>query len=322
MMLNHVLLIMLLMTSICGWIVTAHAATDKHAEDHPVLAGHDKYDHANEHATDHVEGSTEIDEYQAEMAGITTQTVTSGTIKQTVRLYGRVVVPSSNISHIRARFPGMITNVKVSAGDRVSAGDTLAEIEANNSLKRYTIFAPIDGIVTERHANKGELAQDQVLFSLVNSRRLWAELRVFEQQQASVQPQQLVRLSSVTLYTDSAIDYIIPSMDQHAFVVAIVTIDNISGRWAPGMFVSGDVVIDAPNVAMRVDNRALQIMNNKPVVFVQTGNVYEARSVMLGQSNNEYTEILGGLMPADRYVVKGSFLIKADIGKSEAAHQH
>ena len=42
----------------------------------------------------------------------------------------------------------------------------------------------------------------------------------------------------------------------------------------------------------------------------------------LGRQDDEYIEVLGGLEPGTRYVTENSFVLKADIEKSGATHDH
>jgi cobalt-zinc-cadmium efflux system membrane fusion protein len=58
------------------------------------------------------------------------------------------------------------------------------------------------------------------------------------------------------------------------------------------------------------------------VVFVQKENVFEPRPVDLGRSDAVMTEIVGGLVAGDRYVAANSFILKAELGKGEAGHEH
>ena len=58
------------------------------------------------------------------------------------------------------------------------------------------------------------------------------------------------------------------------------------------------------------------------MVFAQVDDVYEVRVLDLGRNAGEWVEVLGGLEPGTRYVTSNSQLIKADIMKSGAAHNH
>ena len=58
------------------------------------------------------------------------------------------------------------------------------------------------------------------------------------------------------------------------------------------------------------------------VVYARVGNTYEVRMLDLGRRTDEWTEVLGGIEPGTEYVVDGAFLIRADIEKSGASHDH
>jgi cobalt-zinc-cadmium efflux system membrane fusion protein len=90
----------------------------------------------------------------------------------------------------------------------------------------------------------------------------------------------------------------------------------------PGQFVTGRVVVEEFAVPLAIEKRALQRFRDLDVVFEQIGDVYEVRALQLGRADAERVEVLSGLQPGARYVVANSYLIKADIEKSGAAHDH
>jgi cobalt-zinc-cadmium efflux system membrane fusion protein len=64
------------------------------------------------------------------------------------------------------------------------------------------------------------------------------------------------------------------------------------------------------------------MLDQRTVVFAATGEGFRHRPVETGRSDNEATEIVGGLEPGDWYVVGNSFILKAELGKGEAEHEH
>jgi cobalt-zinc-cadmium efflux system membrane fusion protein len=58
------------------------------------------------------------------------------------------------------------------------------------------------------------------------------------------------------------------------------------------------------------------------VIFVQTDEGFIPSPIEIGKSNSEWVEVLSGLEPEETYVSEGSFLLKAELAKSEAAHEH
>ena len=105
-------------------------------------------------------------------------------------------------------------------------------------------------------------------------------------------------------------------------MTARVVLDNGDGVWTPGQFVEARVTIAETPVALAVPQSALQQFRDFTVVFAQVDDTYEVRMLELGRRDGEWVEVLGGLAPGTRYVTQNSYLIKADIEKSGASHDH
>jgi len=105
-------------------------------------------------------------------------------------------------------------------------------------------------------------------------------------------------------------------------IVARAPFDNAEGKFRPGMTVNGHVVFDKAQAALAVKTIAIQRFRDFEVVYAKVGDTYEVRMLEIGRRSTEWTEVLGGLEPGTEYVVANSFLIKADIEKSGASHDH
>lgn len=286
---------------------------------------------ANEHrwTFDSFEGRTTIAAATAETAGIRTETSGPATLADTLILAGRVVPNAEHTRSVAARFPGAIREVTRSVGDTVRAGARLATIESNESLENYTVAAPISGVITERHANPGESTGSEPLFVIADYTALWAELSLFPRDLARVKNGQLVALKTVEgeLSGEGRIVRIAPAEGPaHGAVSGVYTIrvalDNKDRRWNPGLFVEARVHIGEAAVPLAVKRSALQAFRDFQVVFAQVGETYEVRMLELGRQDGTWVEVLGGLKPGTRYVTENSYLIKADIEKSGASHDH
>jgi len=75
-------------------------------------------------------------------------------------------------------------------------------------------------------------------------------------------------------------------------------------------------------VPLAVRESALQRFRDTTAVFAKHGDTYEVRMLELGRSDGEFVEVLSGIDPGEAYVTENSFLIKADIDKSGAGHDH
>ena len=105
-------------------------------------------------------------------------------------------------------------------------------------------------------------------------------------------------------------------------IVARATLDNRDGQWRPGTAIEAEVTVSTREVPLAVRADALQRFRDFTVVFAQIGDTFEVRMLELGEADGEHVEVLGGLKPGTRYVTDQSFLIKADIEKSGASHDH
>lgn len=268
------------------------------------------------------EGRTEISAAMADRAGIGTSEAGPATIERRIASYGQLIANPETITHIKARFPGLVKRVAASLGDTVQDGAVLATIESNESLQTYAIRAPFAGTVIQRNVNVGELAEGQSLFSVANLDTLWAELKIFPGQRQEIAVGQTIRIESEGEQYQANIDHLLPSRNSAPFVLARAEIDNAQGTLTPWQLISADIVVERIDVPLAVDNRALQAFRDWTVVFIQIGDNYEIRPLELGRSDGRFTEVLSGLNPGDTYVVENSYLIKADIEKSGASHDH
>lgn len=258
----------------------------------------------------------------AEASGLGVRIAGPGSIERHISVYGRLATPPDQLVQSRARFPGIIRSIKVNVGDAVEQGQVLALIESNESLRTYELLSPITGVVQDRMANAGEVTGDSPLFTLVNTDTLWALLRVFPSQRFEVEAGQSVHVIHNGHVHDSEIASVTPGGQDQPFVVARVALKNTLGDMAPGDMVSAQIDAERVSVALAVDNLALQTLETQAVVFVQEGDHYHPRAVDLGRSDGRFTEINGGLAAGERYVAENSYLLKAELLKGGAAHEH
>ena len=268
------------------------------------------------------EDSVIIQPDMAKKVGIETRQVGPGTIQTSVTVYGKIINDPDQVSHLSARFPGIISNVYVDIGDEVKAGEKLIEIESNASLTNYIIKAPISGRITARNAEMGEFSQSKVLLTIENFRELWTELEIFPNQISLVKPGDKVVITANGQMIKSTLSHLIPNEQNKPFIFARAKINNQTQEWVPGLFVKGKVITQRINADLVVANSALHRFEGQTVVFIQEKNSYEAKPVKLGKRDETYTEILSGLKQGDLYVAENSYLIKADLEKSNASHEH
>jgi len=274
---------------------------------------------------DSYEGRVQISDEASEASGIEIEKAGPATIKDNHVLSGQIALNSNATANVRARFPGIVRTVKKGLGDLVEKGEVLATVESNDSLQVYNVIAPISGTILARDTNIGDVAGDAPLFRIADLTTVWAELHVFPGDMATVQSGQTVVVSSLegVQKTEGVIASLLPLAENATqTIVARVPLDNPDGMWRAGMNVQGTVTVSEREVPLAVKSSGLQRFRDFIVVFAKVKDIYEVRMLELGKDDGTYVEVLEGIKPGTDYVSGNSFLIRADIEKSGASHDH
>ncbi|WP_294130286.1 efflux RND transporter periplasmic adaptor subunit [Pseudohongiella sp.] len=273
---------------------------------------------------DSFEGRTTIEPAVAEALGIETDIAGRAVIEETIPVYGRIVANSDAVSNVTARFDGKIETVAVALGDYVNAGDTLATIESNQSLTSFELLAPISGLITARNASGGESTAGRALFTITDTSTVWADLAVFPADLPRINIGKRVTIN--TPLTDTPITgtiaRILPETASNQAVTARVVLDNSDGVLRAGTWVQAQINIAEHEIPLAVRREGLQAFRDFTVVYAQIGDQFEVRMLDLGRQSEEWVEVLGGLEPGTRYVTENSYILKADVEKSGASHDH
>jgi len=296
---------------------------EPHSFDVAVEARHDGRTHKWDYSS--YEGRTTIAAAAAREAGVETARAGPAKLKETIDVLGEVDFEPGAKTTLRARFPGPVLEVLKSVGDRVEQGELLVRVESNESMQAYTITSPMEGMVLEIRASPGNFADSEPLMVIGDPSRLHVDFHIFASDEHRVRPDQRVTITALnkSIHTETKITKLLPIKEAATQTIgAHAPIPNPEGKWIPGMMVKGALVVDEEQVPLAVRTKALQRFRDFTVVFAKVGDTYEVRMLEIGRQTPEWTEVLGGLEAGEDYVVENSFLIKADIEKSGAAHEH
>jgi membrane fusion protein, heavy metal efflux system len=271
------------------------------------------------------EGRTRITAAAAKQGGIVIERVGPATIGETRELFGTVQLATTARSEIRGQFPGRIVSVTKKVGDSVRRGELLARIESSESLQVYPIFSTVSGVVAERNGNPGDVTIDRALYVITDPAQTTVVFNVFPKDLGAIQPGLAVQVETMegTPVAASRLGDYLPDGNAEAGTALLrASVPNAGGRLRPGMALRGRVTINAVTVPMAVRTDALQRFRNFTVVFANYGEDYEVRMLELGRKSPEWTEVVSGIKPGTPYAAKGAFLIRADVEKSGASHDH
>lgn len=301
-----------------------HGESKEHgeAEDHPEGKEHgggDEHDQAEE------EGVLRLSPEQLADAGIRIAPSGPAAIDSGTELLGEVHPNGDRLAHIVPRFPGIVREVRKNAGDRVTVGEVLAILESSDSLAPYPLKTSIEGVVLSKHLTLGEAVDRETeAFVVADLRTVWVDLAVYQKDLGRISIGQPVRIHAVGegADTEGTISYVTPAVDQTTrTATARVVIANASRKFLPGMFVTAHT-LDAIEAAVVVPRDALQTVEGRSAVFVETADGLTPRPVVLGRQGNTRVEIASGLASGERVAVTNTFLLKAELAKSEAEHDH
>ena len=184
--------------------------------------------------------------------------------------------------------------------------------------------APIDGVVTARSVNLGQVAAvGQELFTVTDLSSVWIVGDLYEQDFRAVRVGSDAAVTTQAypgLVTRGRVTYIDPRVDPQTRTAKVrVEVPNPAGRLRLGMFATMAFTTPRGEPAMMVPRAAVQAIGDRQIVFVAAPDEvgkFVARTVRLGSSVGDGYLVLGGLKPGDVVVTEGSFFLRAEALKN------
>lgn len=269
----------------------------------------------------------ELTAHAIALAGIEVGAAQPRAIEVTVESPGEVRLNGERVMQVRPRFPGVVQQLSYRLGDAVRRGDRLAVVHSNESFTDYSINASMDGTVVSRDLGVGAAVDhENVLFTIADLSTVWVDFAIYPQHVGRIRRGQAVRVESAAEGPHRAhgtVDYVGPLLEQDTRVsYGRVVLDNRDGRWQPGLFVTVAVAVDQGNAPVAVPDNSIVRTVAGSAVFRAFGQSFQLQHVTRGRSDGEWTEVTQGLAAGDSIVIRNAFLLKAELGKSAAGHEH
>jgi cobalt-zinc-cadmium efflux system membrane fusion protein len=202
--------------------------------------------------------------------------------------------------------------------ERASAQSALSMVGGVGGSSRYELDAPIPGVITKRNATLGRMVDlEEVLFEIVDTSSMWAEIDVSEADLARVAVGQHVTVTIDGLpdrELTGTLEYLAPEIDPHTRTVrGRVPLANPDGILRGNMFAQARIAVAGSGTAVVVPRAAVQRAKDTHLVFVRLAeDLFEARRVVLGPGDADFVEVTGRVKPGDPVVTEGSFLLKTE----------
>lgn len=197
-----------------------------------------------------------------------------------------------------------------------------------SSLRQYEIRSPMSGRVVERKvdvgAAVGKEGDPSDLYTVADLSTVWVDLTVTPSDLPKVKEGARVTLAASgdeERRAEARLMFVSPILNQDTRSARVIAaLDNKDLSWRPGSFVTAEIEIAREPATVLVPRAALQTIGGERVAFVRVPEGFQRRDVKIGRADDEGFEIVSGLAPGDEIAVKNTFLLKAELGKTEAKH--
>ena len=204
----------------------------------------------------------------------------------------------------------------------------IASLEKGNIQRTINVTAPISGYVTQVNVNLGQFVTPaDILFRIVNTEHLHAELTVFEKDIPKLKIGQLVRftLANETTQRTATVHLIGREISAERTVRVHCHLEQEDTQLLPGTYLQALIETGA-NAVKALPDAAVVNFENKAYVFVRkpgTDSTYHFNMLEVQKGNSEqgYTEVTFPKdAPASEVVVNGAYDLLAKM-KNSGEHE-
>lgn len=191
---------------------------------------------------------------------------------------------------------------------------------------RFEVRAPLGGTIIEKHMTLGEhVGAEADVFTIADLSTVWVNMNIYQKDLVSIDKGQTVRIEigHGIASAEGKIAWVGPQVDEATRTAkARMELPNPDGSLRPGLFVTAKVAVASEVAGIVVPKSALQMVEDRAVVFVQTEKGFEPMPVKVGRQRGESVEILSGLTAGQTYVSQGAFTLKAQVSKGAFGDGH
>ena len=239
-------------------------------------------------------------------------------LRREQRLFAERVSPEQDL--IAARTAATEANIAL----RLAQQQLAATGGGGGALNRVTVRSPISGQVIARSATLGQtVAADAELFRIANLSKVSVAMSLLPADAGRVQPGARVEVTGPGRRQAARVTFVSPVLDETTRLVPVIaTLDNGGNTWRVGETVNASIIVPAGgDRTVAVPSAAVQMIEDKPHVFVRTATGFKAVPATLGRRNGGQVVVTGGLTGGERIASTNSFTLKAELGKGEAEHE-
>jgi len=244
--------------------------------------------------------------------------------KENINAQKTVQLAKASFQTLTAKVTGLREKIRVS-------GLNLSAVEKGNIQSTINVYAPITGFVTQVNVNIGKFVNPtDILFEIVDTEHLHAELTVFEKDVPKVQLGQTVRftLANETDERTAKVYLIGREISNDRTVRVHCHIDKEDIHMLPGMYLKATVETGHTKVRALPDEAIIDFAGQKYIFTASpesggTEHHFKMIAIQTGNSDMSYTEVsLPANMEQSKIVIKGAYALLSKMKNSEEEGHH
>jgi cobalt-zinc-cadmium efflux system membrane fusion protein len=239
-------------------------------------------------------------------------------LRREQRLFAERVSPEQDL--VAARTAATEANIAL----RLARQQLSASGGGGGAFNRIAVRSPISGQVIARSATLGQtVAADAELFRVANLSKATITMSLVPADAGRVRPGARVEVTAPGRRQEARVTFVSPVLDETTRLVPVIAgIDNAAGTWRIGETVNASILVPAAgDRTVAVPSAAVQMIEDRPHLFVRTGTGFHAKPVTLGRTNGGVVTVTSGLAGDERIASTNAFILKAELGKSSASHE-
>ena len=253
--------------------------------------------------------------------GLKVETADLRTLEKNLSALGHVEIDPAHVVSLASRISGRVTRLEVKEGDLVAKGDFLLEIESRQSGEpppRIEFRASIDGTILDRHVFIGDSVEpDAHLLKIADLSSLYVVARIYEGQISQIERNQKVRVRAEA-YPDQIFEGTVEGhtaqLDPETRTLGVrVRVANPDLKLLPNMRATLNIVTAEADSVVAVPLSAVLGEAGNFFVFVQSDKdplSFVRTSVVVGQRDDRYVEIVEGVLPGSNVVTIGNYQLQ------------
>lgn len=183
---------------------------------------------------------------------------------------------------------------------------------AEIQLAKMEIVAPFSGVIVELpyYTQGVRVSANQPMLSLMGYDKMYVDINLPEKSFSEIKLGQEVIITNYTIAEDTITGLVsqlspIISTETRTFAGKL-QIDNPELKLRPGMFVKANIITAQKDSAIVIPKNIILSGNRGKYVFVVGRNsTAEDRRITTGIDNQDFIEVVEGLKPNDRLIIKG-----------------